>query len=73
MRLASPGESKSSAFLRSSISLSRRGTPPPLGTIAVQSRWRVGSHGAGAVWRCSTGAARKMKMEEEETGGGYVP
>jgi hypothetical protein len=39
----------------------------------VQSRWRVGPHGAGAVWRCSTGAARKMKMGEEETGGGYVP
>jgi hypothetical protein len=71
MRLAAPGESKSSAFLRSSISLSRHGTPPPLGTTVVQSRWRAGPRGAGAVWRCSTGATRKMKMGEEETCG-YV-
>jgi hypothetical protein len=71
MRLATPRESKSSAFLWSSISLLRHGTPPLLGTTVVQSCWRAGPRGAGAVWRCSTGVARKMKMGEEEIGGGY--
>jgi uncharacterized membrane protein len=36
--------------------------------VALESR----SARSRAVWRCSTGAARKMKMGEEETGGGYV-
>jgi hypothetical protein len=36
--------------------------------VALESR----SARSRAVWRCSTDAARKMKMGEEETGGGYV-
>jgi hypothetical protein len=38
----------------------------------MQSRWRAGLGGTGAVWRCSTDAARKMKMGKEETDDGYV-
>jgi hypothetical protein len=72
MRLVAPRESKASTFLQSSILLSRHRTPPSLGTTAVQSRWRAGPRGAGAVWRCSTGTARKMKMGVEEASGGYM-